>query len=195
MEWEPPSSALAAGSDKAVADLVLCSEACRLAGQPRSSDYPCLPSPLTSLTANFCDALCMKACWSSQVPFAAGHRTCLSTRNLCAQAASNGPRGSSLSTVSVEGMRPCALSPQGAAASICIAVSAQSVFKGDAPRFLSVTKVNSITREMISGWARRQPDAYDLVKEAGGEERIVCVFRSPAGARDYDTLACAHKAW
>ncbi|KAL1515562.1 hypothetical protein AB1Y20_002182 [Prymnesium parvum] len=42
-------------------------------------------------------------------------------------------------------------------------------------------KVNSITREMIRGWAGRQPDAYDLVKESSGEQRIICVFRSREG--------------
>ncbi|KAL3904303.1 MAG: hypothetical protein SGPRY_011337 [Prymnesium sp.] len=45
-----------------------------------------------------------------------------------------------------------------------------------------VLSVHSITREMISGWAGRQPDAYDLIKEASGEQRIVCVYRSSAGA-------------
>ena len=38
---------------------------------------------------------------------------------------------------------------------------------------------NQITRDMIAGWAGRQPDAFDVVQETSGEQRIICVYRAP----------------
>ena len=36
---------------------------------------------------------------------------------------------------------------------------------------------NQITRDKIATWAGRQPLAYDIVEEASGERRIICVYR------------------
>ena len=37
---------------------------------------------------------------------------------------------------------------------------------------------NRITRDKIASWAGRQPNAYDLVEEESGEQRIICVYKS-----------------
>ena len=42
---------------------------------------------------------------------------------------------------------------------------------------------NRITRDMIASWAGRQPNAFDIVEEESGEERIICVFRSDGAPR------------
>lgn len=36
---------------------------------------------------------------------------------------------------------------------------------------------NKITRDRIASWAGRQPNAYDIVEEEGGEQRIICVYK------------------
>ena len=41
-------------------------------------------------------------------------------------------------------------------------------------------KQNQITRDKIAVWAGRQPLAYDIVEEASGERRIICVYRRKA---------------
>lgn len=41
-------------------------------------------------------------------------------------------------------------------------------------------KQNMITRDKIATWAGRQPLAYDIVEEASGEKRIICVYRRAA---------------
>ena len=38
-------------------------------------------------------------------------------------------------------------------------------------------KQNRITRDKIAAWAGRQPLAYDIVEEAGGEQRIICIYK------------------
>ena len=40
---------------------------------------------------------------------------------------------------------------------------------------------NGISLAQIAQWAGRKPFAYDVVRESGGDERIICVFRSAAG--------------
>lgn len=36
---------------------------------------------------------------------------------------------------------------------------------------------NKISRDQIAQWAGRQPHAYDVVEEASGEQRIICVYK------------------
>ena len=41
-------------------------------------------------------------------------------------------------------------------------------------------KQNHITRDKIAAWAGRRPLAYDIVQEASGEKRIICIYRHEA---------------